>query len=159
LAAALSRDAERNVLLIGLERNRVNVSGFNKGRPTEELAEGITPEIEDGAAVKRNLYSLATTGRNVAGASIAQSFTELLPKLKASNYDYIIFDLPPLTQISGSIRLAGQMERTLVVAESEKTAKQSLVGAKLALSGTDGQILPVLNKTKTYGPAFFAREA
>jgi hypothetical protein len=59
--------------------------------------------------------------------AVAQSFTELMPKLKASEYDYIVFDLPPLTETSGSIRLAGQMERTLLVVESEKTAKDSLL--------------------------------
>jgi polysaccharide biosynthesis transport protein len=158
LAAALSRDAERNVLLIGLERNRVSVSGFSKGRPTDELPETSEPEVqEDG--VKGNLYSLATTGRNLAGASIAQSFTELLPKLKTSEYDYIVFDLPPINQISGSIRLVGQMERTLIVAEAERTSKDSLVQAKRVLSGIPGQMLTVLNKTRTYAPGFLVKES
>ena len=74
----------------------------------------------DQALVERNLQSLARNGRGLSGASVVQSFSELMPKLKSSDYDYIIFDLPPITQTSGSLRLASQMERTLLVVEAEK---------------------------------------
>jgi polysaccharide biosynthesis transport protein len=159
MAAALSRDAQRNVLLIGLERNKVAVSGFRKGRPTEEISQGSVLGAGDtDSQVHENLLSLATTGRNTAGASIAQSFTDLMPKLKASDYDYIVFDLPPITQTSGSVRLAGQMERTLLVVESEKTAKESLQKAKKLLASPQTHLAAVLNKTRTYGPAFLSKE-
>jgi anion-transporting ArsA/GET3 family ATPase len=44
-----------------------------------------------------------------------------VPKLKASNYDYIIFDMPPVTQTSLTSRLARFMDMVLLVVESEKT--------------------------------------
>ena len=44
-----------------------------------------------------------------------------MPKLKASDYDYIIFDMPPVSQTSVTARLAGLMDMVLLVIESEKT--------------------------------------
>ena len=109
-------------------------------------------DADEQAAVQKNLVSLATTGRNLAGASIVQSFSDLMPKLKGADYDYIIFDLPPITQTSGSLRLATQMERTLMVVEAEKTHKEKVARARKLINGAPTQLFTVLNKTKSYGP-------
>ena len=151
LAAALSRDVQRNVLFIGLAKNRVSVSAFSKGRPAEGLETG-SDDGESLSLVRQNLQSLVATGRNLAGASVVQSFSDLMPKLKVSDYDYIIFDLPPITQTSGAIRLAAQMERTLLVVESEKTHKEKISAAKSYLAASKTQLATVLNKTRSYGP-------
>ena len=151
LAAALSRDVKRDVLFIGLEKNRVLVSSFSHGRPSDGKSHD-GQENGSSEGVKQNLYSLATTGRNLSGASVVQSFSELMPRLRASDYEYIIFDLPPLSQTSGSIRLATQMERMLLVVEAEKTAKQKVVEAKDLLNGSKTQIGAVLNRSRQYGP-------
>ena len=45
------------------------------------------------------------------------------PGLKASDYDYIIFDMPPGTQTSPTPRLARYMDLALLVLESEKTSQ------------------------------------
>lgn len=151
LAAALSRDVERNVLYIGLERNKVAVTFFAKGRPNPGLPDE-TPKGADHALVRQNLTALATTGRSVNGASIVQSFSDLLPKLKASDYDYIIFDLPPIDQTSGSLRLASQVERTLLVIEAEETDREKVERAQKLLASSRTNLVTVLNKTHTYGP-------
>jgi len=162
LAASLSRDVERNVLLIGLEKNKVAVMSFEKGRPAEfePTANGNgNGEKNDGAQqVEKNLYSLVTTGRNLAGASTVQSFSDLLPKLKGSYYDYIVFDLPELTQTSGALRLAAQMERTLLVIEAEETSKEKLKRAKSLLGGAASKTYAVLNRAQSYGPVRQADE-
>jgi Mrp family chromosome partitioning ATPase len=152
LAASLSRDAERNILLVGLERNKVAVSGFAKGKPTNGLDAPPSDSPNEKELVAQNLYSLATTGRNLAGASVVQSFSELLPKLKICDYDFIIFDLPPLTQTSGSLRLASQMERTLLVVEAEETGKDKVKRAQTLLQDSSTRLATVLNKTHFYGP-------
>jgi len=53
-----------------------------------------------------------------------RGFSVLMPKIKTSDYDYIIFDLPPVSQTSSSARLAGYMDLTVLVLESEKTGQQ-----------------------------------
>jgi polysaccharide biosynthesis transport protein len=151
LAAALSRDVERNVLFIALEKGKVAVSAFAKGRPLADISAdaGETPD-QTKLFVARNLHSLAESGHNVAGASIVQSFCDLLPKLKVCDYDYIIFDLPPVSQTSGSMRLVTQMERTLVVLEAEKSSKDVASAGLKALNVEKGKLFAVLNKS---GPA------
>jgi Mrp family chromosome partitioning ATPase len=157
LAAALSRDVERDVLYIGLEKNKVALTAFSKGRPTAVEASTSQP-AEDWTEqsiqpVRENLMSLATTGRNLVGASAVQSFCDLIPRLKGCNYDYIIFDLPPLSQTSGSLRLASQMERTLLVVESDVTSREKTERAAKLLSNAHANVSVVLNKARNYGPS------
>jgi len=152
LAAALSRDAQRNVLLVGLQRNKVAVSAFAKGLPADGISPAAPDALPEKELVAQNLHSLATTGRNLAGASVVQSFSELLPQLQICDYDYIIFDLPPLTQTSGSLRLASQMERTLLVVHAEHTSKNKVKRAKNLLKSSHANVFAVLNKSHGYGP-------
>jgi uncharacterized protein involved in exopolysaccharide biosynthesis/Mrp family chromosome partitioning ATPase len=153
LAAALSRDVQRRVLYIGLEKNKVAVTAFHKGRPESEHLPEPGEAMENGEApLEPQLYSLARTGYNPQGASIVQSFSDMIPRLRMSEYDYVIFDLPPVSETSGSLRLAGQMERTLLVVESEKTQRAKVERVRDLLSETGTRMFAVLNKTKSYGP-------
>jgi succinoglycan biosynthesis transport protein ExoP len=158
LAAALSRDVQRNVLLIGLQSNRVSVSAFDKGRPAEALASAPAEGNGEDPSVQENLYSLATTGRNLAGASVVQSFSDLMPKLRVSDYDFIIFDLPPISQTSGALRLASQMERTIMVVEAEKTDRRKLDRAVRLLASSRAKVSTVFNKSRSYGPKVLDEE-
>jgi polysaccharide biosynthesis transport protein len=151
LAAALSRDVQRRVLYIGLEKNKVAVTAFYKGQPDSKYI----PELEataNGEGLEPELFSLARTAYNPQGASIVQSFSDMIPKLRMSAYDYVIFDLPPISETSGSLRLAGQMERTLLVVESEQTQRAKVERVRDLLSETGTRMFAVLNKTKSYGP-------
>ena len=153
VAAVLSRDFDRHVLYVGLERNRVSVATFQNGRPSDPLeseAVGILNGHEK--EIRENLTSMVQRGRSAQGGGVAQSLSELLPKLETTDYDYIVLDLPPLTPTSGSIRLAAQCERLILVAEAEKTAKDDLIQTRTLLNSAGTNILAVLNKTKTYGP-------
>lgn len=160
LAAALSRDVQRHVLYIGLEKNKVAVTAFSKGRPKPELDGDMHEHAVNGdTPVVPELYSLARTGgHNPHGASIVQSFSDMIPKLRGSDYDYVIFDLPPISETSGSLRLAGQMERTLLVIESEETQKAKVDRVRDLLSGSGTRLFGVLNKTKSYGPTFLTED-
>ena len=62
-----------------------------------------------------------------------------MPKLKASDYDYIIFDMPPVNQISITPRLAGFMDMVLLVIESEKTDREVVKRAHFDVRRVQGQ--------------------
>jgi polysaccharide biosynthesis transport protein len=147
LAAALSRDVERKVLFIALEKGKVSVTSFFKGRPSAQFPDsnGLQDGGDEGF-VAQNLQSLTHRGCNIAGASAVQSFTELLPKLESCDYDFIIFDLPPISQTNGSLRLVSQMERTLVVCEAEKTSKDIAKTRVRDLDVKPGKFYAVFNK-------------
>ncbi len=76
-----------------------------------------------------------------------------MPKLKSSDYDYIIFDMPPVTQTSVTTRLAGFMDMVMLVIESEKTDREAVQQANQLLMQSKSNVTAVLNKTRKYVPA------
>src|ERR1039457_1129318 len=83
---------------------------------------------------------------------LPRRFNSLVPKLKASYYDYIIFDMPPVSQISITPRLAGFMDMVLLVIESEKTDREVVKRATSMFAGSKANISAVLNKNRDYVP-------
>jgi Mrp family chromosome partitioning ATPase len=81
-----------------------------------------------------------------------------VPKLKASDYDYIIFDMPPISQTSVTPRLAGFMDMVVLVIESEKTEREIVRQASALLAESKATVCAVLNKTRTYIPARLHQE-
>ena len=82
----------------------------------------------------------------------------LIPKLKASDYDYIIFDMPAVTQTSMTPRLARLMDMVLLVIESEKT-NQDVAKKVISLLGeSKAKVTTVLNKTHSYVPKSLHQE-
>jgi uncharacterized protein involved in exopolysaccharide biosynthesis/Mrp family chromosome partitioning ATPase len=154
LAASLSETGEGNVLLVDMNEQNGAAHQFRRG----DLACGLDEVLEAGrrqdALVSDNLY-VATEGvGNAAGlpSVLPKRFKNLVPKLKASDYDYIIFDMPPVSQISLTPRLAKFMDMVLMVVESEKTDKDVVKQASTLLAESRANVGVVLNKTKTYVP-------
>jgi Mrp family chromosome partitioning ATPase len=75
-----------------------------------------------------------------------------VPKLKASDYDYIIFDLPPVSQISVTSRMARFMDMVLLVIESEKTDREVVKRATAMLAESKANVSAILNKNRDYVP-------
>jgi Mrp family chromosome partitioning ATPase/uncharacterized protein involved in exopolysaccharide biosynthesis len=89
---------------------------------------------------------------------LPKRFNALVPKLKASDYDYIIFDMPPISQISITPRIAKHMDMVLVVVESEKTEIDVLKRAAAFLSESKPNLGAILNKRRTYVPKVLQQE-
>ena len=82
----------------------------------------------------------------------------MIPRLKASDFDYVIFDMPPVNQVSMTARLAGLMDQVLLVIESEKT-NQDVVKRVVSLLGeSNAKVSTVLNKVNKYVPARLHQE-
>jgi Mrp family chromosome partitioning ATPase len=84
---------------------------------------------------------------------LPRRFASLIPKLKASDYDYIIFDMPPVSPTSVTSRLAGFMDTVMLVIESEKTDQQVVQQATALLAQSKANVTAVLNKTRHYIPS------
>ena len=76
----------------------------------------------------------------------------LVPRLKASDYDYIIFDLPAVSQTSITSRLARFMDMVLLVVESEKSDREVVQQANNWLLQSGATVGAVLNKSRQYIP-------
>ena len=89
---------------------------------------------------------------------LPQRFRNLIPRLKASDYDYIIFDMPPVSQISLTPRLAKFMDTVLMVVESEKTDRDVVKRATSWLTEANPNVGIVLNKSRNYVPKRLQQE-
>ena len=151
LARSLSETGEGNVLLVDMTAGQGSAHQFNKGKSVCGLDEVL--EARSQAHVTENLYVVSENSNSERlSRNLPQRFTRLIPKLKASDFDYIIFDMPTVNQLSITPRLASFMDMVMMVVESEKTDRELVEGACAMLAETKAHVGIVLNKTKNYVP-------
>jgi Mrp family chromosome partitioning ATPase len=81
-----------------------------------------------------------------------------MPDLKASDFDYIIFDMPPLHQTSPTWGMAAFMDKVLLVVEAEKNNRDVLKRGYRRLVTERDNVSVVLNKARSYGPKWLELE-
>jgi Mrp family chromosome partitioning ATPase len=158
LAASLSETGDGNVLLVDMNLEHGAAQQFFKGKPCG-LDEALTHGTRDNAMVQDNLY-VVSGGSNgdKLPRILPKRFASLLPKLKASDFDYIIFDMPPISETSVTLRLAGYMDMVMLVVESEKTDRELVQRASSLLAESKANVSVLLNKTRRYVPASLQQE-
>ena len=153
LAASLSETGEGNVLLVDMNAEQGAVHQFYKGKPGCALDDAFEKEKRGGALMQNNLYVVTEKSHgDKLPRILPKRFNTLLPKFKASDYDYIIFDMPPVTQTSVTPRLSGFMDMVLLVVEAEKTDQEVVRRANLLLKESKANVIAVLNKARKYVP-------
>src|ERR1039458_6000120 len=154
LAASLSETGDGRVLLVDMNLENGAAQQFVRGKAECKLDDALVSEKRENALVQENLY-VVSEGSNADNLPriLPKRFASLVPKLKASDYDYIIFDMPPVTQTSVTTRLAGFMDTVMVVVESEKTDRDVVQQANQLLLQSKANVTAVLNKTRKYVPA------
>jgi uncharacterized protein involved in exopolysaccharide biosynthesis/Mrp family chromosome partitioning ATPase len=159
LAASLSETGEGNVLLVDMNQRNGAAHHFYKGDLACDLEDALKMETRSNALVYENLYVVAEAqkGENLPRL-LPQRFRNLIPRLKASDYDYIIFDMPPVSQISLTPRLAKFMDTVLMVVESEKTDRDVVKRATSWLTEANPNVGIVLNKSRNYVPKRLQQE-
>jgi polysaccharide biosynthesis transport protein len=151
LARSLSETGEGNVLLVDMTQGQGSAQHFQRGN---QVGLDQLLDTRNSAFVRDNLYVVSEhSGGERLAKGLPQRFNQLVPKLKASDFDYIIFDMPPVNQISITPRLAGFMDMTLLVVESEKTDRHVAERAAELLAQSKTNVGVVLNKNKSYIPA------
>ena len=159
LAASLSETGDGRVLLVDMNLERGAAQQFFRGETGCQLDDALVTEKRDTALVQENLYVVTEGSSEKLQRVLPKRFASLVPKLKASDYDYIIFDMPPVSQTSVTSRLAGLMDMTLLVIESEKTNRDAVQQATALLSLSKATVGAVLNKTRKYIPTRLHRES
>jgi uncharacterized protein involved in exopolysaccharide biosynthesis/Mrp family chromosome partitioning ATPase len=154
LAASLSETGDGRVLLVDMNLENGAAQQFVRGQPGCQLDDALLTEKRDSALVQENLYVVSEgTNADKLPRILPKRFASLVPKLKASDYDYIIFDMPPVTQTSVTTRLAGFMDTVMLIVESEKTDRDVVQQAHQLLQQSKANVTAVLNKTRKYIPA------
>jgi Mrp family chromosome partitioning ATPase len=165
LAASLSETGDGNVLLVDMNQQNGKAQHFFHGRLNCGLDDALESEKRSGALVQENLY-VVSEGRNGNGEGnhgklsriLPKRFTNLVPKLKASDYDFIIFDMPCVNQLSITPRLAKFMDIVLVVIEAEKTDRDVVKKAATLLAESKPVVGAILNKRRNYIPKNLQQE-
>lgn len=151
LAGSLSKIGEGSVLLVDMTLGQETAQQFYKGKSLLNLDEVL--EASEEAKVENNLYVVAEGSNGTKLPRIMpQRFNKIMPKLRASDFDYIIFDLPPVSPISSTPRLASFMDTVLMVVESEKTNRDVANQAIELLADSKAHLGGILNKTKSRVP-------
>lgn len=158
VATSLAETGER-VLLVDMKLEHGVAQQFFLGRPCCGLDEALALETRDSALVQENLYVVTAGSPDERFQRILpRLFVSLLPRIRSSDYGYIIFDMPPVTQTSITSRLAGFMDMVLLVIQSEKTHLDAAQQAIALLAHSKTKIGVVLNKTRKYIPDRLHRE-
>ncbi|HTV40894.1 MAG TPA: Wzz/FepE/Etk N-terminal domain-containing protein [Candidatus Sulfotelmatobacter sp.] len=153
LAASLSETGDGNVLLVDMHLENGAAQQFYKGKPCCGLDTVLASEKKKDALVQQNLYVVnGNADQDGLSQALPKRFTTLVPKLKASEYDYIIFDMPVISPTSVTSHLARFMDITLLVVESEKTGRDIVEHANAWLMEVGATVGVVLNKTHQYVP-------
>ncbi|MBI5385054.1 MAG: hypothetical protein HZA90_10250 [Verrucomicrobia bacterium] len=152
LAAVLSETGDGNVLLVDMNYDQGAAHRFHKGKPCRSLAEAL--DNENAADTEQNkLYFVAGGSSDEKLPRILpKAFTHLVPRMKASDYDFIIFDMPPVGQTTATARIARHMDMTLLVIEAEKDHLDAVRRAAAALQESKANVGALLNRKRTYVP-------
>jgi len=159
LAAALSETEEGRVLLVNLNFAEQSVHPFLRGQSICSLVDVMAEDKRETALIGHNLY-LATGRRNANGRSelSSTSVSHLVPQLKVSDYEYIVFDMPCVSRTSITSKMAGMMDLVFMVVESEVDSQDFLKRACQLLGENNARFSIVLNKFRSYAPTWLHQE-
>jgi len=160
LAASLSETNDGKVLLVDVNLGPEEVHPFFKGKPAYPLNKALKPS-DSIASASDNLY-LATVGspNNGGPAQLGlKKFFDMMPNMKASDFDYIIFDMPPLEQTSPTWGMAAFMDKLLLVVEAEKNSRDGIKRSYGKLIAERNNVAVVVNKSRSYLPKWLDSES
>ena len=158
LAAALSETGDGKVLLVDVNLGPEHVHPFYRGKPAHSLKTAL--RSADGlASVADNLYLATVAPPNAGPAQLGlKKFFDLMPNLKASDFDYIIFDMPPLSETSPTVGMAPFMDKVLLIVEAEKDKRDVVKRGYRALVTSRDNVSVVFNKARSYVPKWLERK-
>jgi Mrp family chromosome partitioning ATPase len=155
LASTLSETGDGKVLLVDMNGTNGEAYPFFDGTPAVSLTKALRLTANGSshapaAGSRENLF-LARADAPASGVSSA-GLRRIMPELKASDFDYIIFDMPPLGQTRPTATLAGHMDKVLVVVESQVTPRSEVQRGYRDLTDAGAEVSMIFNKAQFYGP-------
>jgi uncharacterized protein involved in exopolysaccharide biosynthesis/Mrp family chromosome partitioning ATPase len=160
LAKAFSENGNRKVLLVDL--NPPSRGANLEARQSESLQNALAvSQAENFRMNPRALYfASAPPARNGKGANSLATVMlhELMPQLEACDFDYIVFDMPPVGPTSPTNAMAGFMDKVLLVLDAENTNRESLSWSYAELEKGRADVSCVFNKAKSHAPRWVGGE-
>jgi polysaccharide biosynthesis transport protein len=126
----------------------VAVTGLAKNAGASTLAAGLATALTDTADGKVLLVDKPVGSKR---------FYDMLTQFKASDLDYVVFDMPSLGDTSATLPLAGFMDTVLLVVEAERSNGEAVKRAYSQLAAKT-KVSVVFNKSRSYGPRWLEGE-
>jgi succinoglycan biosynthesis transport protein ExoP len=120
----------------------VAVTGLSKNAGASTLAAGLASTLSDTSDGKVLLVDKPVAPKR---------FYDMMSEFKASDLDYVVFDMPSLGDTSSTLPMAGFMDKVLLVVEAEKSNREAIKRAYSQLAAKV-DVSVIFNKNRSYGP-------
>jgi hypothetical protein len=126
----------------------VAVTSLSRNAGVSTLAAGLAETLSEAGENKVLL---------VDEPMVPKRFYRLMSEYKASQLDYVIFDMPSIGDTTSTLPMAGFMDKVLLVVEAAKSGRETVKRAYAQLSAkTDVSV--IFNKSRSYGPKWLEGE-
>ncbi len=86
---------------------------------------------------------------------VPKQLFELMPRLRASDFEYVIFDMPPLAPTSPTLAISAFMDKVLLVVDAGKTNRDVVRRSYHELTAkANADVSTILNKTRESLPSW-----
>jgi uncharacterized protein involved in exopolysaccharide biosynthesis/Mrp family chromosome partitioning ATPase len=160
VAKAFAENGNRKVLLVDLNPPKRG-SKLPAAHPDSLQTALAISNSERFRLSPRTLYfASAPTRQNGKGSGslAAVALHELMPQLESSDFDYIVFDMPPVGPTSPTVAMAGFMDKVLLILDAENTNRESLSWSYAELEKGRADVSCIFNKAKFHAPRWVAGE-
>lgn len=162
LAKAFSEINGAKVLLVDLNTKYPDDNPMFGNKPLHSLVSALqaarNTRFKEGS---QNLYLASAAARATEPNTTAfgpMHLYELLPHFRASEFDYVIFDMPPMAQTSPTLAMAGLMDKVLLVVDGEDTSRETLKWGYSELVKGRADVSCVFNKARSHAPRWISGE-
>ncbi len=157
LASALARNNDGHILMVDANTTHMSAHRLLPQSPTSRITSLLGDGQGNTVVMEPNLYILNSC--EATGDPSQNHFTGdlsgLARKLSTSQYRYVIFDLPPVNDISMALRIAPALDGILLVLEAGRGSASKAIQARDLLRQTGLSTLgAILNRSRPFMPAF-----
>jgi Mrp family chromosome partitioning ATPase len=79
----------------------------------------------------------------------------MMPRLRASDFEYVIFDMPPLAPTSPTLAISAFMDKVLLVVDAGKTNRDVVRRSYREITAkANADVSTILNKTRETLPSW-----
>jgi succinoglycan biosynthesis transport protein ExoP len=141
-------------LMLDFERNRmtykpklVALTGCSPGAGASTIAAGLAASLSEVCDGKVLLVDKGLEPKR---------FFAMIEEYKASDFEYVIFDMPSLSNTSSTLAMASFMDKVLLIVEAEVSNREVVKRAYAELAGANANVSAIFNKGRSYGPEWLA---
>jgi Mrp family chromosome partitioning ATPase len=160
VAKAFAENGNRKVLLVDLNPPKRGAKLPASHPESLQTALAISNSERFRLSPRTLYFASAPTRHNGKGSGslAAVALHELMPQLEASDFDYIVFDMPPVGPTSPTFAMAGFMDKVLLILDAEDTNRESLSWSYSELEKGRADVSCIFNKAKFHAPRWVAGE-